>query len=55
LSNAAHAAEFVDGNITLIAQLQDAFLDGFTDVHGYHLVSTDDDTQFLLKGLTLLS
>ena len=55
LSNAAHAAELVDGNITLIAQLQDAFLDGLADVHGDHLVSTDDDTQFLLKRLTLLS
>nr|WP_304263368.1 hypothetical protein [Phascolarctobacterium succinatutens] len=55
LGHAAHAAELVDGNITLIAQLQDALLDGFTDVHGDHLVSTDDDTQFLLKRLTLLS
>ena len=49
LSHAAHAAELVDGNITLIAQLQDTFLDGFANVHGYHLVPTDDDTQFLLK------
>ena len=55
LSHATHAAEFVDGNITLIAQFQDAFLDGLADVHGDHLVSTDDDTQFLLKRLTLLS
>ena len=54
LGYAAYAAEFIDRNITLIARLQDALLDGFADVHGDHLVSTDDDTHFLLKRLTLL-
>ena len=39
LGHAAHAAELVDGNIALAAQLQDALLNSFTDVHGYHLFS----------------
>ena len=55
LGHTAHAAELVDGNITLIAQLQDAFLNSLADVHGNHLFSNDDDTHFLLKRLTLLS
>ena len=55
LGHAAHAAEFIDGNVTLIAEFQDAFLDGLADVHGHHLISNADDSQFLLKRLTLLS
>ena len=55
LGHTAHAAEPIDGNVTLPAQFQDAFLDGFADVHGVHLFFTDDDTRFLLKRLTLLS
>ena len=54
LGHAAHAAEFIDGNVTLITEFQDAFLDGLADVHGDHIVSTDDDTHFLLKRSTLL-
>ena len=40
LGHAAHAAEFIDRNVTLIAELQDAFLYGLADVHGDHLFST---------------
>ena len=40
LGHAAHAAEFIDRNVTLIAEFQDTFLDGLTDVHGDHLFST---------------
>ena len=39
LGHTAHATELVDGNIALAAQLQDALLNSFTDVHGYHLFS----------------
>ena len=40
LGYAAHAAEFIDRNVTLITEFQDAFLDGLADVHGDHLFST---------------
>ena len=39
LGHAAHAAELVDGNIALAAQFQNALLNSFADVHGYHLSS----------------
>lgn len=39
LGHTAHAAEFIDGNVTLPAQFQYSFLDRFTDVHGAHLFS----------------
>ena len=39
LGHTAHATELVDGNIVLAAQLQNALLNSFTDVHGYHLSS----------------
>lgn len=39
LGHAAHATELTDGNIALTAQLQDALLNSFTDVHGYRLFS----------------
>ena len=40
LGYAAHATEFIDRNVTLIIEFQDAFLDGLADVHGDHLFST---------------
>ena len=55
LGHTADAAEFINRNISLAAEFQDAFLDSFSDVHGYHLISNADDSQFLLKRLTLLS
>ena len=55
LGHTADAAEFINRNISLAAEFQDAILDSFSDVHGYHLISNADDSQFLLKRLTLLS
>ena len=39
LGHTAHATKLVDGNIALAAQFQDALLNSFTDVQGYHLFS----------------
>ena len=37
LGDTTHAAQLIDGDIVLTAQFQNPFLDGFSDVHGYHL------------------
>ena len=37
LCHTADAAEFVDGNIALLAELKNPLPDGFTNCHGYHL------------------
>ena len=39
LGHTAHATELVDGNIALATQFQNALLNSFADVHGYHLSS----------------
>ena len=37
LGDTTHAAQLIDGDIVLATQFQNSFLDGFSDVHGYHL------------------
>ena len=37
LGDPAHGAQFIDGNVPLTAQFQDALLDCLTDIHRYHL------------------
>jgi hypothetical protein len=37
LGNATHAAQFVDGDVPFLAQLQYALSHSFTDGHGHHL------------------
>ena len=39
LCYSAHAAQFVDGDVLLAAELQNALLYRLSDVHGHHLVS----------------
>ena len=39
LGDTTHAAQLIDGDIVLTAQLQNPFFDGFSYVHGYHLSS----------------
>lgn len=39
LGHTAHDTELVDENIALVSQFQDALLNSFNNVHGYHLFS----------------
>ena len=39
LRYSAHAAQFVDGDVLLAAELQNALLYHLSDVHGHHLAS----------------
>ena len=55
LGDTANSAELVDGNICFLTQLYNALFDRFADIHGPHLTSSENDTHFLLKRLTLLS
>ena len=38
LCNAAHGAEFIDGDIPFPAELQDPLFDCFANIHWYHLM-----------------
>jgi hypothetical protein len=37
LGDTAHAAQLIDGDVTLLAQFQYALFDSFADGHGHHL------------------
>lgn len=39
LRDTAHVAQFVDGDVLLLAEFQNALFDRLTDVQGYHLTS----------------
>ena len=39
LSHSAHAAQLVDGDVLLAADLQNALLYRLSDIHGHHLIS----------------
>lgn len=40
LCDSTHIAQLIDGYIPLAAQLQNAFLDCLSNIHGYHLDPT---------------
>ena len=50
LGDAAHMAQLVNGEISFLTQLQDAFFYCFAYIHGEHLVSNDDAQSLLRSG-----